>query len=184
MTRLQLVTAASAALIAASLGACTQPASSTTPAVDTSKIAAAVKADADQGVADYNAHDADKTVAHSADGAVMMFHGQPNGAGGAAGAAGLKKTFASAPDVHVTLADESVDVAASGDMAVFHSTYVVTLTDPQTKKPTTDKGNYLVGYKAQPDGSWKQAWSVVSNTSPAPAAAAAMPAAAPPAAKS
>ncbi|HEY5105201.1 MAG TPA: nuclear transport factor 2 family protein [Caulobacteraceae bacterium] len=165
------------ALLAASLGACTPPASSTTPAIDTGKISAAVKADADQAIADYNAHDADKTESHVAAGAVMMFHGQPNGAGGAAGVAGLKQVLAASPDVHVTLADETVDVAASGDMAVFRSSYVVTLTDPKTKKPTTESGNYLIGYKPQPDGSWKQVWSVVSNTTPMAAPAPAMPAA-------
>jgi len=177
MTRLQLLTAAGAGLMAASLGACTKPAApaATAPAADTGKIAAAVKADADQGIADYNAHDADKTATHAVAGAVMMFHGQANGVGGAAGAAGLKQTFAAAPDVHVTLADETVDVAASGDMAVFRSSYVVTLTDPKTKKPITDKGNYMVGYKPQSDGSWKQAWSVVSNTTPDAPAAPAMP---------
>jgi ketosteroid isomerase-like protein len=178
MTRTQLIGAACAGLAVAALGACNKaatPATPGAPAVDAGKIAAAVKADADQGITDYNAHDADKTVAHTAAGAVMMFHGQPNGAGGSAGAAGLKQSFAATPDVHVTLADETVDVAASGDMAVFRSSYVVTLTDPKTKKPVTEKGNYLVGYKPQPDGSWKQVWSVVSNTTPDAAAAPTVP---------
>ena len=92
-----------------------------------------------------------------------------------ADAAGAKQTFTDVPDLHVTLADQAVDVAASGDMAVFRSTYVTTLTDPKTKKPVTDKGNYLAGYKLQSDGSWKQEWSVVSDVGPPPNAAPASP---------
>ena len=170
MTRLHFVGAASAALMAASLAAC-NPATPAKPAVDTGKISDAVKADATQLVADYNAHDATKVVSHMAPDGVAMFHGSPNAVGPAANAAGAKQTFADVPDLHVTLADQAVDVAASGDMAVFRSTYVTTLTDPKTKKPVTDKGNYLAGYKLQSDGSWKQEWSVVSDVGPPPKAA-------------
>jgi len=180
MTRLQLLGAAGAGLMAASLGACTKPAALTTPAapaVDTVKIAATVKADADQFVADFNAHDADKAVAHDATDYVFMFHGAPNTVGAASDLANTKKMFAADSSQHVTLANERVDVAASGEMAVFRSTYVVTLIDPKTKKPTSENGNYLVGYKVQPDGSWKMEWAVVSDTGAAAATAPAMAAA-------
>src|SRR5665213_2582755 len=162
MTRLHLAGAACAALMAASLAAC-NAATPAKPAVDTGKIADAVKADANQIVADYNAHDPAKFGAHLASDDVAMFHGAPNDVGAAASQADLKQTFATTPDVHVTLAGQTADVAASGDMAVFRSTYTVTLTNPKTKQPVTENGNYLAGYKLQPDGSWKQAWSVVSD---------------------
>jgi ketosteroid isomerase-like protein len=180
MSRLQIADAAVIVLAAASLGACNKPTTSTTPAtpaVDTGKIAGAVKADVDQFVVDFNAHDADKSASHDAADYVFMFHGAPNTVGAATDLANTKKMFAADSSQHVTLANETVDVAASGDMAVFRSTYVVTLTDLKTKKPTTENGNYLVGYKAQPDGSWKMEWAVVSNTGPPPAAPPAMPAA-------
>lgn len=167
MTRLHLADAACAALIAASLGAC-NPTTLAKPAVDTGKIADAVKADATQVVADYNAHDPGRFVSHLASGDVAMFHGAPNDVGPAASQADLKQTFAAIPDVHVTLAGETADVAASGDMAVFRSTYTVTSTNPKTRKPTTETGNYLAGYKLQADGSWKQTWSVVSDVGPPP----------------
>jgi ketosteroid isomerase-like protein len=170
MTRLQFAGAASAVLMAASLGAC-NPAAPAKPAVDTGKIADAVKADADQLIGAYNAHDATKVAGHVTSDYVGMFHGMPNTVGSDASNAAAKQTFATIPDLHVTLSDETVDVAASGDMAVYRSTFVTTLTDPKTKKPVTDHGNYLAGYKAQPDGSWKQTWSVVSDTGPPPAAA-------------
>ncbi len=170
MTRIQLAGGAAALLLAAVLGAC-NPAAPAKPAADTGKIADAVKADADQLIVDYNAHDATKVGSHSTADAVIMFHGQANGTGGATGLAGLKQTFASTPDVKVTLANESTDVASAGDMAVFHSTYSVTFTNPTTKKAIAESGNYLAGYKPQADGSWKQVWSVVSDTGPAPGAA-------------
>jgi len=31
----------------------------------------------------------------------------------------------------------------------------MTVTDPKTKQPITDKGKYLTVYMKQPDGSWK-----------------------------
>jgi ketosteroid isomerase-like protein len=157
------------ALIAVSVSSCNKPAPAK-PAVDTAKIADAVKADVAQLVAEFNAHDAVKTARHNAEGAVVMFHGQPNTIASAS-----KPPPPPDPSVTVTVANESVDVPASGDMAVYHSTYVANLTDPQTKKPVTESGNYLAGYKLQADGSWKQTWSVVSNAAPAPAAAAAAP---------
>ena len=170
MTKTHFAGAACAALMAASLAAC-NPATPAKPAVDTSKIADAVKADATQLVADYNAHDAAKVASHMASDEIAMFHGSPNTVGAVANDAATKKTFADIPDLHVTLADQTVDVPASGDMAVFRSSYVTTLTDPKTKKSVTDKGNYLAGYKQQADGSWKQEWSVVSDVGPPPAAA-------------
>jgi uncharacterized protein (TIGR02246 family) len=171
MTRLQLTGAAMAVLMAASLGACNKPASSAATSVDTTKIADAIKADATQRIADVNAHDAAKVAAHDAADAVMMFHGQPNAVGPAAIEANFKQRFANTPDLHVTLSDPMVEVAASGDLAVLHSTTVATFTDAKTKKPVTTKANSLSGYKPQADGSWKIEWSVVSDTGPPPAAA-------------
>lgn len=169
MTKPQLAGAAMAALMAASLGGCdkTEPAK---PAVDTGKIAAAVKADVAQLVVDFNAHDAAKATGHDAADAVLMAHGQANVVGAAADLASSQKAFAADASQHVAVANEAVDVAASGDMAVYRSTYVANAMNPKTKKAMTENGNYLAGYKMEPDGSWKIAWSVVSDTGPAPAA--------------
>jgi ketosteroid isomerase-like protein len=153
--------------MAASLGACNPPptaASAAKPAVDTAKIAEAVKADAAQGAADFNAHDATKSVSHDAPDVVGMFHGQPNVVGPAADLASTKKLFAESPDAHYATANESVDVAASGDMAIYRATYTYTMTDPKTKKQVTETGNDVVGYKPQADGSWKVAWSIGADT--------------------
>lgn len=158
-----------AALLAvASLAGCARPAPAK-PAADTAKAAEAVKADAHQLVADLNAHDADKAVAHDASDEVSIFHGAPNSVGLAADLATTRQLLAD-PLAKITVSDESVDVAASGDMAVYRASYLYDFTDPKTKKPGSEHGNWLVGYRAQSDGSWKIAWNVVSDT-PAPAAA-------------
>lgn len=166
MTRLQLACTAMTVAFAISLTACT-PAKAPDAAVDTGKISDAIKADVAAGLADFNAHDVSKAGSHDAPDAVEMFHGMPN----VVGIDAIKADAAKNPDTsaHVDLSNESVDVAASGDMAVYHSTFAVTFTDPKTKKPGSSQGNYLVGYKKQADGSWKIEWSVVSDT-PAPEA--------------
>lgn len=170
MTKIQLAGAATAALMAALLTACSQP----RPAADTGKIADAVKADVAQLVTDVNAHDADKFASHDAPDVVAIFHGAPNAMGPDADKAGFKQAITTDPTFKVTLVNESVDVPASGEMAVYRSTYTQNGTDPKTKKKAvTQKVNYLAGYKKQADGSWKIEWSVISDVppeQPAPAA--------------
>jgi len=111
-----------------------------------------------------------KAVGHDAAGVVFMFHGQPNVVGVDADLADTKAQMAD-PAVKLAVSNETVEVASSGDMAVWHSTYARTSTDPKTKTPITENGNWLMGYKQQSDGSWKITWSIASDTpSAAPAA--------------
>jgi len=160
-----------AGLIAAMALAGCGPPGSAKPAVDTAKIADAVKADEVQLTADFNAHDVAKVVSHDAPGVVQMYHGAPNFIGVDGDTENNKEFFKASPDTKFSDTGGTVDVAASGDMAVYRSTYTLTLTDPKTNKPVTDTGNYLAGYKPQPDGSWKMTWSVLSDTPPAAPAA-------------
>ena len=55
-------------------------------------------------------------------------------------------------------------------MAVCRATYTHGFTDPKTKAATTETGNWVLGYKAQPDGALKLAWGVVPGTGAPPAA--------------
>lgn len=166
MTKTQLAGVASAALMVASLSACNPP----KPATDTGKIVDAVRADVAQLVTDVNAHDANKFASHDAPDVVAIFHGAPNAIGPAADAAAFKQAVTTDPSFKVTLVNESVDVPSSGEMAVYRSTYIQNGTDPKTKQATTQKVNYLAGYKKQADGSWKIAWSVISDLPPDQAA--------------
>jgi ketosteroid isomerase-like protein len=132
-------------------------------AADTGKIAAAIRADVDQLVVQFNAHDAVAAVSHDAPGIVIMFHGTPNGVGQAADLAVTKQQVAD-PMAKVTVSDVTVDVAASGDLAVYRATYAYTATDPKTKGPVVEHGNWLIGYRLQADGTWKIIWDIVSDT--------------------
>ena len=138
-------------------------------AADTGKIADAVKTDIAALVTAFNAHDADKSVAFDAPDYVGMMHGLPNVAGPQGDLALTKQQLAD-PAAKFEVSDENVSVAAAGDRAMFQSTYSYTFTDPATKKPKIEQGNWLVGFRKQPDGSYKIKWSVVSDTGTAPVA--------------
>ena len=164
MTKTKIAGLALAALLAGSLAACAKPAA--TPAVDTSKIAATLTADMDALVASFNAKDVAAAVAHDSPTYVGMFHGQPNVVGPEADLA-LTKIQVADPAAKVTVSNAVVDVASAGDMAVYRATYAYTYTNPTTHQPGVENGNWVLGYKVQPDGSWKLAWGVVSDTGPA-----------------
>jgi ketosteroid isomerase-like protein len=142
---------------------------SAAPAADNAKIAEAVKGQAAGLVAAFNAHDAEKAVSYDAPDYVGMFHGAPNVVGPEADLALTRQQVAD-PAAKVTVSNEDVSVAEAGDRALWRSTYAYTYTDPKTKQPTTENGNWLIGWRKQADGSWKAAWGVVSDTGPAQAA--------------
>ena len=125
--------------------------------------AADVMADAHQIIAAFNAHDAAAAVSQDAPDFVGMFHGAPNYIGPAGDMAITKMQLAD-PAAKVAATNETVDIGASGDLAVYRATYAYTFTDAGTKAVMTEHGNWLVGYRLEPDKTWKVIWSVVSNT--------------------
>ena len=169
MTTSKLAGTTAAVLLAASLAACAKP-EAAKPAVDTAKVAETVKADVTQLIAEFNAKDVDKAVAHDAPDYLSMFHGAPNTVGPAADKE-VTKQQVSDPNMKLVATIDAVDVAEAGDMAVVRSTYDYSFTDPATKAAKTEHGNWLLGYKKQADGAYKVAWGVVSD-SPAVAPAA------------
>ncbi|MGD0184228.1 MAG: DUF4440 domain-containing protein [Roseiarcus sp.] len=134
--------------------------------VDTGKIAATIKADVAQLLADYNARDPVRTASHDAPNVVQMVHGGPNVVGQAADLASDRKQFAAHPKAQTTLSNDAVEVAASGEMAIYRATYNSTFTEKRTKRTWTETGNWVAGYRLQPDGSWKIEWAIYSTTSP------------------
>lgn len=154
------------ALCAAALICFVTACNSTAPAVDTAKETDAIKAAIDQTVAAFNAHDAAGAVAIDTDDYVFMMHGAPNSLTKQADLDGTAELLKD-PAAKLDVGNEVVDVAASGDIAVVRATYALTTTDPATKEPATEHGNWVLGFKKEGD-SWKTNWSVVSNT-PAPA---------------
>ena len=167
MTKIQITGAALAVLMAASLSACKN--GEAAKPVDAASIADAIKADEAQLLKDFNGRDAAKVAGHDAPDVVQMVHGAANLVGPAADEASDKQSFIDDPGQNFSVSNESVDVPASGDMAVYRSNYVYKFADPKTKKPVTEVGNYIAGYKLQSDGSWKITWSVLSDTPATPA---------------
>jgi ketosteroid isomerase-like protein len=76
--------------------------------------------------------------------------------------------FAKDPALKVDFASDRIIVAASGELASSRGHYTMTYTDPATKQPKTESGNYLTVYRKAADGSWK---AIEDFTTPGPAPA-------------
>lgn len=129
--------------------------------VDTAVIAETIKADVAQLVAGLNAHDVAKTTAYDAPNVISMECGSPSTVGVEADREGFKTGFAHDPFWKVSLIGETVDVASSGDLAVYRGTY--NEDNSRAGVLMTHKTNFLAEFKRQRDGSWKIVWYSVSN---------------------
>ena len=144
------------------------------PAVDSAAVGDEVEANMTTIVAAFVARDADKAVSFDAPDFVGMLHGTDNVIG-QEGDRALTRQQVADPAMKFSVSDPVIDVAASGDLAVWRANYSYSYTDPATKQPKTETGNWIVGWKRQSDGALKEAWSVVSDTPPATTPAAASP---------
>ena len=129
--------------------------------VDTAVIAQTIKVDVAQLVAGLNAHDVSKTTAYDAPNIIAMECGSPSTVGIEADREGFKMGFAHDPLWKVSLIDETVDVASSGDLAVYRGTY--NEDNSHAGVLMTHKTNFIAEFKRQSDGSWRIAWYSVSN---------------------
>jgi uncharacterized protein (TIGR02246 family) len=112
-----------------------------------------------------NAKDVEKWAGFFAEDASGLFPG----AGILNGRAAIKAAIASlCADPNFSLSLQSTRAMASkgGDMAYLQGTYIMTMTDPKTKKPMMDKGKYLTVFTKQPDGSWKAIVDTFNSDSP------------------
>src|SRR5450432_1049714 len=129
--------------------------------VDTTVIAETIKKDVAQLVAGLNAHDAVKTTAFDAPNIVSMECGSPSTVGIEADREGFRAAFAHDANWRVSLIDETVDVANSGDLAIYRGTY-----DEDSSReglPMTHKTNFIAEFKRKGDGPWRIVWYGVSN---------------------
>ena len=129
--------------------------------VDTTLIAKTIKAEVAQLAAGLNAHDPTKTTAYDAPDVISMECGSPPTVGIEADREGFKAGFAHDPLWKVSLIDETVDVASSGDLAVYRGTYHED--NGHEGVLMTHKTNFIAEFKRQPDDSWKIVWYSVSN---------------------
>ena len=128
--------------------------------VDRAVIAKTIKTDVAQLVAGLNAHDAIKTTAYDTANVVSMECGSPSTIGIEADREGFKQGFARDPNWRVSLIDETVDVAGSGDLAVYRGTY--NEDNGRAGVLMTHKTNFIAEFNRQSDGSWKIVWYGVS----------------------
>ena len=129
--------------------------------VDTAVIAETIKKDVAQLVAGINAHDAVRATAYDAPNIISMECGSPSTIGVEADREGFKMGFAHDPLWRVSLIDETVDVASSGDLAVYRGTY--NEDNGRAGVLMTHKTNFLAEFRRQSDGSWRVILYSVSN---------------------
>jgi ketosteroid isomerase-like protein len=129
--------------------------------VDTAVIAETIKADVAELVAGLNAHDVAKTTAYDAPNIISMECGSPSTIGVEADREGFKMGFAHDALWKVSLIDETVDVASSGDLAVYRGIY--NEDNSHAGVLMTHKTNFIAEFKNQSDGSWRIVWYSVSN---------------------
>jgi uncharacterized protein (TIGR02246 family) len=120
-----------------------------------------------QWVKDYQAKDVEKGVAHYADDASLLMPGMPIMTGKDT-IKGAFKAFLADPAFALDFSAAKVEVSKGGDIGYTQGAYTMTMTDPKTKKPVTEKGKYVTVYKKQADGSWKAIEDM--NNADAPAA--------------
>ena len=121
-----------------------------------------------QGVAAaFNAHDAEKAASFDAPDYVGMMHGTANIIGPAADLASMKLVAAD-PNAHLEPGNIDVEVARSGEIAISHTAYSFSYTNPDNKEIVNEQGNWVQEWKLQPDGSWKTAWQVISDLPASP----------------
>ena len=142
------------------------PAAPAAPKVDRGEIADNVRGVVTELVAAINAHDVEKAVSHDAPDMVGMFHGMPNVVGPEEDRKMTAQLFAD-PAAHLKVTNETVEVTDAGDLAIYRATYAFTMTDPRTKKPVVEPGNWVVALKPASGGTWQIVWNVVSSTGPA-----------------
>lgn len=129
--------------------------------VGTAAVADTIKTDVAQLVAGLNAHDAVKATAYDDPNIVSMQCGSPPTVGAEVDREAFKAGFANDPLWKVSLIDETVDVASSGDMAVYRGTY--NEDHGHAGVLMTHKTIFMAEFKRQSDGSWRMVWYSVSN---------------------
>ena len=116
-------------------------------------------------VKDAAAKDADKWASYFAEDGSALYPGAEILNGKAAIKAALAPYFAD-PNFSLTFQSTRAMASKGGDMVYSQGTYTMTMTNPKTKKPVTDKGKYLTVYTKQADGSWKAVADTFNSDSP------------------
>jgi len=115
---------------------------------------------------DWASKDVERIVSHYADDASVEMPNTPIMTGKDAIRNALKP-LAGDSNLALTFQPSQVEVAKAGDLAYSRGTYSLTMTDPTSKQPVTEKGKYVTVYRKQPDGSWKAVQDINNPDTPA-----------------
>lgn len=116
-------------------------------------------------VKDVGGKDADRWASYFAEDASGLYPGAGIVHGRAALKAAIAPFFAD-PNFAMTFQSTRMVASKGGDMVYSEGTGTMTMTNPKTKKPVTDKGKYLTIYMKQADGSWKAVADTYISDSP------------------
>jgi uncharacterized protein (TIGR02246 family) len=117
---------------------------------------------------DIGSKDPEKWASYYADDASVLLVNAPPITGRDNIRAALKPLLAD-PNFALTFSSSKIDVARSGELAFTQGAYSMTMTDPKTKQPATERGKYLSVFRKQADGKWKAVEDMLSSDMPAPA---------------
>jgi uncharacterized protein (TIGR02246 family) len=162
-----MLTLFGALVVALSLGGCAQPPPPKPVEPPDTRAAdeAAIRAVSLAWAAAAQAKEAETFVSFYAADATLMMEAAPD----VKGVAALREAVSGMmqdPNFALTFETTAVEVARSGDLAYELSTYSLTMSDPKTKKPATQKGNGVVVWKKL-GGSWKAVVDVPVSDPPA-----------------
>ncbi len=71
------------------------------------------------------------------------------------------------PNWSIALQPVQVEISRSGDLGYTRGTYVLTATDPATKKAATEKGRFVTVFRKEADGTWKAVQHINNPEAPA-----------------
>jgi uncharacterized protein (TIGR02246 family) len=116
-------------------------------------------------VKDVATKDPDKWASYFTEDGVGLYPGGPTLNGKAAIKAAMAPIM-SDPNFSLVFQSTRAEASKGGDMVYSEGTYTMTMTNPKTKQPITDKGKYLTIYMKQPDGTWKAVADTFNSDSP------------------
>ncbi len=131
------------------------------PAADKAAIAATIRADVGRMIAGVNAHDPSRATAFDAPDIVSMEAGRDSSVGAGADRSGMAMVFKYVPSWRLTVIDDTVDVADSGEMAIYRCTANQEFTSDDGT-PMIEKMNYIANFRRGADGAWRVTWSMVA----------------------
>ncbi len=117
-------------------------------------------------VKDWGSKDADRIAAHYTDDGSLMVPNAPMMTGKDAIAKGMKDALAD-PNWSLAMQSVQVEVSRGGDLGYTRGTYVLTATDPASKKVATENGRFVAIFRKQADGSWKAIQDISNAEAPA-----------------